>query len=650
MKPCVVLLVVASTYVASAGGAAEEPPGLSWQEISPPLSDAILFNPGMGLYLAGGGRLSYQPPPDAWALTLCDIVYFRPGWCDVEGEGPGSGFDEYFGPIFDFWVKQRGKRVAFRVMSESMHSRSKYVTPKWVFDRGVPGVTHRGLYAPEQIDPVFWDERYLKEAGAFVSRLGKYLDGRSGLEFVDIGAIGEWGEMHLGQHLPGRWTPDQLAETGFTRTKYVAAYRRIIDAYAEAFPHTRVFLNVGSYAQINDYAALRGCHFRQDGLTPHGPSAHVGKLYYRPYSRRGVVCNYEFHSSYSSMLKKGWDLRATVERGLSDPISYLNTNILSPAAWETAPAEVKKVFVHAARRIGFRFVLTKLKVASPFHVDGSSQGRLIIEHTWKNIGVAPCYESYALEFSLRDAGGRVVARQLVFPRKPTTLWWSGEGTTEHTLLRVPAGTRPGTYTLRVAMLLPEDLPGRRRRNILLGIAGRDQEDGYILCQVTAVATGRKTGVVYRQPFESAGHGWLVAEGIDGALEATTAHGGDASLHLKGTQRGSFNFVYHQLDVPLLPGSRYRLSCWLKVDKLSPKSLRPYLKVGLTNVRNEWLTNCVTSRYDTGHMGRWQHLQGTLETTTDTAGGHLALEKGTKETAVTLDAWLDDVELELLEAP
>jgi hypothetical protein len=74
----------------------------------------------------------------------------------------------------------------------------------------------------------------------------------------------------------------QLEETGFTRDKYVAAYRRVIDAHAAAFPRTRVFLNVGSYAEINDYAALRGCHFRQDGPTPNGPGANVGKLYYQP--------------------------------------------------------------------------------------------------------------------------------------------------------------------------------------------------------------------------------------------------------------------------------------------------------------------------------------------------------------------------------
>ena len=104
------------------------------------MSQDILFNPGMGLYLAGGGGLSYQPADDAWPLSLCDIVYFRPGWCDLEADGPGTGLAAYFEPIFDFWVKQRGKRVAFRVMSESMHSSSKYVTPQWAFAQGAPGV------------------------------------------------------------------------------------------------------------------------------------------------------------------------------------------------------------------------------------------------------------------------------------------------------------------------------------------------------------------------------------------------------------------------------------------------------------------------------------------------------------------------------
>lgn len=210
------ILLMTLPVLGSAWIVAAEPPGLAMRVIEPALTDDILFNPGMGLYLAGGSGLRYQPPADAWALALCDTVYFRPDWNELESEGPGTGFQAYFGPIFDFWVKQRGKRVAFRVMSESMHSRSKYVTPAWVFDQGVPGVVHRGLRGQEQLDPVFWDDRYLDAHCQFIQRLGKYLDGREGLEFVDIGGIGEWGEMHLGLHIQGRWTPQQLEETQFT--------------------------------------------------------------------------------------------------------------------------------------------------------------------------------------------------------------------------------------------------------------------------------------------------------------------------------------------------------------------------------------------------------------------------------------------------
>lgn len=633
--------------------ASANPPVLEMREVVPKRSEAVLFNPGMGLYLAGGSGLGYQPEPDAWPLAMADIVYFRPGWGDLEADGPGSHFDDYFEPIFDFWVKQRGKRVAFRVMSESMHSKLKYVTPKWVLDQGVPTVTHRGLRVDEQVDPVFWDDRYLDQSCRFIERLGKYLDGREGLEFVDIGSIGEWGEMHLGLHIRGRWTPKQLDETGFTREKYIGAYRRVIDAHAEAFRATRVFLNVGNYAEINDYAALRGCHFRQDGLTPRGPSANVGDLYYHPYSRRGVVCNYEFHSGYKSMLEKGWDLRETVEQGLGDPISYLNTNILSPQAWEEAPQNVKELFLNAARRVGYRFVPVKVRVPQHLNViqtpsapDAEARSRLIVEHTWRNVGIAPCYESYALEFSLHDAKGRIMASQLHYPRAATTLWWPGEDVVESTLIGVPADTPPGEYALKVAMLLPEK-PGRK---ILLGIEGRDGDDRYELCRVRAVAGPRQNGIVYEQHFEDDGHDWRIAGGITGGLDDSTFHEGKSSLRLRGTQQGSYNFTSHNLAIPVLPGSKYRLSCWLKVESLKPDLKEPYLKIGLVDSEGTWLANRHTGRYDADKMGQWQCLTCTLETTLDTAGGHLALEKGGKDTAVEISAWIDQVQLELLESP
>ncbi|NOX54665.1 MAG: DUF4832 domain-containing protein [Planctomycetes bacterium] len=633
------------SYQTSSESKPPQPSPLAMRVLRPKPSNAVLFNPGMGLYLPAGERLRVQPASDAWVFQIADIAYFRPVWSDLEPDGPRSSFDEYFQPIFDFWVKKLGKRVAFRVMSESMHARTEYATPKWVFDRGVPGVEHKGLYVARQLDPVFWDEKYLQLYCQFVERLGRYLDGRPGLEFIDVGGIGEWGEMHLGLHIPGRWTADQLEATGFTREKYIAAYRRVIDVHARTFPNTRVFLNVGDYAQINDYAALRGLHFRQDGLTPRGPSADVGRRFYRSYARRGVICNYEFHSSYRSMVKKGWDLKTTLEVGLSDPISYLNTNVFGLSQWEKAPEEVRRLFLDAARRIGFRFVLKELKVQKRIRVDGRRPSRLLIEHQWSNHGVAPCYESYALEFTLHDAAGQIVVQQLDFPDTATTLWWPGETVSDRTILRIPADLREGEYLLKVAMIKPE--PPRQR--IRLALPDPDAELRYPLCRIPAVKAQRSASVV-RAEFETDGHDWQPTRGISAKRDPEQAHGGHSSLRIEGTQEGSWNYVAHTLKEPVYPGSKYRLTCWLKVDRLEPARLAPYLKLGVIGADGKWLANFATSKYDPSRLGQWQRLVAVFETPPNTAGGHFALEKGEKETPITIRAWLDDVRLELLEGP
>ena len=33
--------------------------------------------------------------------------------------------------------------------------------------------------------------------------------------------------MHLGMHIPGRWTPKQLEETGYSEEKYIEAYEQL---------------------------------------------------------------------------------------------------------------------------------------------------------------------------------------------------------------------------------------------------------------------------------------------------------------------------------------------------------------------------------------------------------------------------------------
>jgi hypothetical protein len=496
---------------------------LPMQEVIPSPSAVPLVNPGMGLYLYG----TLNPrdmPPEAWFAPLVQIGYFREDWSVLEPDAQGKyGFEKYFGPIFDLWVKRWQRRVAFRFMSENMHSRRKYVTPKWVFDRGIPSVTLKGLYVQEQIDPVFWDERYLAIQERFVADLGKYLDGRPGLEFIDIGGIGEWGEMHL-----ARWTPELLQRTGLSTTRYIAAYRRLIDAHARAFPRTRVFLNVGDSETINDYAALRKVHFRQDGLTPSGPSANVGQRFYRSYGRRGILCNYELHSGYQEMKQKGWGVPETLAKGLEDPISYLHINLMSYRDLARAPAEVKQAVTGAARRIGFRFVLTRLRCNRALHVRSETPARLLLEQTWKNEGVAPCYASYALRWTLTDTKGRAVAEQMNFPHRPTTLWWPGEEVVLKEVMTIPAGLAPGSYRLKVAMVEPENpaVP------VQLGLAGQDSEGHYQLCSLPAEKRSLGPAILYEEGFEQDTGGWGATKGMLAKVDSNPHNGRSCLLGKK----------------------------------------------------------------------------------------------------------------------
>ena len=620
-------------------------PDASTQIVAPPGSQEQLHNPGTGIYFFGT-RQESEMPASAWYTPVIDIGYFRDDWASLEPKRGDDQFAAYFDPIFDLWVKKWHKRVAFRFMSSNMHSRQKYVTPQWVFDAGVPSVVHKGIYAPEQVDPVFWDDKYLKTQEEFIAALGKDLDGRAGLEYVDVGGIGEWGEMHL-----ARWTSDDLERTGYTPAKYVAAYRRLIDAYARAFPHTRVFLNVGDWPEINDYAALRGLHFRQDGLNPSGPSADVGKRFFQPYSRRGVIGNYELFSGYEEMKQKGWGVRETFDKGLEDPISYLHINLGGYDTLRTLPDDVKDDVRDAARRLGFRFALTRLECNRALRLRPGANARLLLDQTWKNSGVAPCYDSYALQWTLRDATGRTLLDETTYPRTPTTLWWPGEEVTLHDVLSVPAAALAGAsgpLQLAVSMTKPEDPTVR----IQLALAGRDALTRYPVATLGITRTA-DTGptVIYADGFEATPPApWPAATGIKAAV-TSDAHAGHGALSVTGTQTGgSWNYAATGTSVSVLPASRYRLSCWMKVDSLSDADHPPYLKLGVNDTDGKWIVNFPTSRYDTAKLGAWQQLAGIIETPARAAKADITIEKGDLESKLTLSLHLDDVRLELLETP
>jgi hypothetical protein len=627
--------VLACIVAVDACGAAAKAP----VEFIPRQSDAILLNPHMGLYLQ-------HPPTDAtadeWFMKASGIAYYRLDWSAVNPAEDVLRFDEKLGPLFDFWVRKNRKRVAFRIMSQSPHSSTPFVTPAWVYEKGVPFVRHKGVYGQEQSDPVFWDERYLAIQCRFIRRLGAWLEKREGLEFLDIGALGCWGEMHL-----GFWTAEELENTGFTETKWVAAYRRIIDAYKEAFPRTPVFINVGGrdHLMINDYAAASGMHFRQDGLKPDGASYNVEEWLYPEYARRGVMCNFEFYSGLDEMREKGWDLKGTIEKGLSAPVSYMNTNLFSGDGYRQAPPEAIRLLTDAARRLGYRFLPAKVEHAGEAGVSPGRGTRILVRSEWKNTGVAPSHDSFAVTWSLLDASGNAVASDTVYPANPTNRWWPGETQTVGGAIRLPAGTAPGTYRMAVAMAMPgKDQP------IGLGIEGRDSLGRYLLDSVNVVKARAPDSVILAEGFEKTGPAWETPKGVKALRVEGGARIGKGALRVEGALKDGWNYAWYRLPTTLAGGARYRLSGWMLVEKMEPSRLPPYLKIGVNDSKGRWLTNIDTNHYDMSNAGKWQKLTAVGDLPLEAELGEVSVEKGDNATAVSASFLVDDVALEMVEGP
>ena len=100
----------------------------------------------------------------------------------------------------------------------------------------------------------------------------------------------------------------------------------------------------------------------------------------------------------------------------------------------------------------------------------------------------------------------------------------------------------------------------------------------------------------------------------------------------------------------MPVGRYRLTAWLRVDAIDPASSPPYVKIGVNGPDGKWIENSVSSNYDLRQLGTWQQLTVIAEMPTNAAHAHLAIEKGAYSTPITATIRLDDVKLELLEAP
>ena len=169
------------------------------------------------------------PRDEAVARPYVRGASVRAYWRDLEpqeGRFDWTLFDETLAR-----AQRHGKKAAFRVMNGTG-------TPEWVYAAGARA------YDPQDRGvtrlPLPWDDVFFHKWRAFIGALARRYDGRPGVAYVAMSMpAGRWAELLFPVSLP--------RVPGYSMERFVDLHRRIIDAYAAAFPHTPLTLAISGH-------------------------------------------------------------------------------------------------------------------------------------------------------------------------------------------------------------------------------------------------------------------------------------------------------------------------------------------------------------------------------------------------------------------
>jgi len=440
-----------------AGAAAVVLPGQGGGHIvRPKPTDELLANPGMGWQTFH----QFADSDRALAGLPSASAYFRFYWREVEPREGEVDFGRLDG-LVDRAMKC-GQRLAFRIMCTG--SGEYCDTPDWLRQKGCRGIEYRyegpsRHWAPDWEDRVFLDSHF-----RLIRDLGARYDGHPGLDLVDIGTVGLWGEWHMSgctNVATGKPAPMPA----------VATRLRIIDAWRAAFPKTPTVMLIGDEPGMR-HAISKGSGWRADCLGDMGGFSktwnHMDHFYLQQLQKTGAQEAWQrapvaFETCWDmrKWVQEGWDVRGIFDYALRCHASYVN-NKSAPIPEGKRP-EVERLL----RRLGYRLVLQEAVLRTG--PDGSS---LPVRMRWANEGVAPPYGDWRIAFRIRRSGGSGVPF-VHLTDVSVRGWLPGERSTE-SVVPVPAGLRRQALAVDVAVADPRS----RRPSVRLAVSG-SRPDGWL---------------------------------------------------------------------------------------------------------------------------------------------------------------------------
>ena len=121
-------------------------------------------------------------------------------------------------------------------------------------------------------------------------------------------------------------------------------------------------------------------------------------------------------------------------------------------------------------------------------------------------------------------------------------------------------------------------------------------------------------VVPNPDFEQNIVGWRIRKPFKVTRSSKVFHSGAAAMRIEGTTRINNEYVLTTSNRPgspsdinwLVPGRKYRLTAWVRVDRLEPGTPAPSVRLQFRDASGS-RSAAFTNAYDTSKMGTWQRL-------------------------------------------
>jgi len=392
-------------------------------------------------------------------------IYIRILWSALEPEE--GKYAWIYNPEFIRFIeeaKKRNLKLSFRIYF-STQSRSEEGTPKYVFDAGAPYSWDSGKRYGEEYkvrkaypDHPIWLEKF----ESFIKAFAQEFDDPDITDFIDGFGAGWWGEGHHINLMDKDNLPmliDKL--TGI----YYRNFKKIITVYNLAHKHPDPTIASDFELAKELVYEQRGFLPRRDGLGSHwfskGDRDMIQYFFFPNSPLIGEGCYWlhnpvdetePWYTNDSRFEMNGWP--EALAKGLDDALNFhSNTFDLrvprEARMWiEEMPDQVQRFITKG----GYRLLPEKII----FTNKASAGGKIVVSHTWKNMGVGllpnnhPNWnQKYRVAFALLDPKSKQIVSQAILEDTNPGTWIRGRFYTYHT--QIDVGTEKDSLLLAVSI-------------------------------------------------------------------------------------------------------------------------------------------------------------------------------------------------------